>query len=103
MNNNDKDFDFDDIIIQEFKKVLLRQYFITGSILFIYPILILLTAIFSNRFGEIPRILALGIGAVVIAPLGLAYFNWRCPRCGAFLNKNSLFISHCHMCGVRLR
>ena len=38
---------------------------------------------------------------VLLWLIGFSLFNWRCPRCNAFLGKWSF--QHCSNCGVELR
>lgn len=101
MDHDNKEFN--EIIIKEFKKLQLRQLFILMSMLFIYPIVILLIAILDNRLDEMPRIVNIGIGLVMVAPILLGFYNWRCPFCSTFFGKRSFWITRCHMCGVKLK
>ena len=38
---------------------------------------------------------------VLLWLIGFSLFNWRCPRCNAYLGKFSF--KHCSNCGVELR
>lgn len=94
--------DSDEGLKEEFKKREIKQYMTLILICFVYPIVIFITAVMEKSFDEIPKIIVIGIIAVIIAPVGYSYINWRCPRCGMFLGKG-LFPKYCRMCGFKLK
>lgn len=100
MNLNDKDNE--KMIVEEFRKRETRQYITLFSMLLVYPVIILISAIYESHLNKIPDVILYGIIIILIAPVIYSYYNWRCPRCGTFLGKR-FSPKFCNMCGAKLR
>jgi hypothetical protein len=89
-------------VISEFGVRRTRQLFIMGAAIFF----VFFLALVHDRpalFGEFSKNAIFTAQAVIIALfVGFSSYNWRCPSCGKFLQKD-VFISSCKHCGSRLR
>ena len=80
-----------------------RQNFATLPLLVVLVIILIWLRVTGTEEKDwLPPAIGGAIGLLVLLWLiGFPLFNWRCPRCNAFLGKYSF--KHCSNCGIELR
>ncbi|MBF8982693.1 hypothetical protein IZY60_03980 [Lutibacter sp. B2] len=91
------------IVIEKFKRQQTINTILTAIIIFLSPLLMISFYFVKFYKLEIQQSVEIIILVLILITPIVTVLLRRCPKCGAFLGKYNIALTHCKKCGIRFK